>query len=108
MCPQPPGSGEGKDDLLLFLAASCSAALERPYWFSQSGRAPKHRESGLPGCRWRTPPWALELPVLEIEESKNDETLLLAASRRTFSGVSGPLQRVDCVERLPQVLLTVL
>ncbi|XP_019786083.2 UDP-N-acetylglucosamine transporter TMEM241 isoform X2 [Tursiops truncatus] len=52
--------------------ASCSAALERPCWFSQSGRAPKHRESGLPGCRWRTPPWALELPVPEIERRKQE------------------------------------
>lgn len=76
--PQPLGSRKGKGDLLLFLAASCSADLERPCWFSQSGRAPKPRKSGLPGCSG-------EHRVLQvIEESEDGEASLLAAARRTL------------------------
>lgn len=49
---QPPGSRERKaDDLLPFFAASCSADLERPCWFSQSRREAKgdRRERRLTG-----------------------------------------------------------
>lgn len=49
---QPPGSRERKaDDLLPFFAASCSADLERPCWFSQSRRESKgdRRERRLTG-----------------------------------------------------------
>ncbi|XP_043299679.1 transmembrane protein 241 isoform X1 [Cervus canadensis] len=54
--------------------ASCSADLERPCWFSQSGRAPKPGESGLPGCSG-------EHRAVQVIESKDGEVPLLAAAR---------------------------
>lgn len=103
VCPQPPGSGEGKDDFLLFLAASCLAALERPCWFSQSRRAPKHRESGLPGCMWRAPPWALELPVPAIERRKQErrDTAARCVEENFFWGLWAAAESGLCREAPP-------
>lgn len=49
--PQPPGSGDREANLSPSLTASCSGALERPCWFSPSGRAPKGTKSQLKGCQ---------------------------------------------------------
>lgn len=94
--------GREKADPLLFLAASCWVDLERPCWCFQSREAPEHGR-GLLGCSWRTQPWASECPIGAVERRKARTVRPCCSLRQElFLGVSGLLQRLDCVERLPQ------